>query len=103
MNHLVIFVASYAINSRWQVPLVGGAGWMVSSLVRRGGPVAAHMTWVMTLAVAIVMPAYPLWRLLAGLTRGHGIDYGRSSITFVAGVADASARGVTMLPGVIVL
>jgi TonB family protein len=103
MTHLVSFVASYAINSLWQVPLVGGAGWMVSGLVRRVGPAAAHVTWVMTLALAAVMPVYPLWRLLAGLTRGHGIEDGRSSITFVAGVADASARGVTMLPGVIVL
>jgi TonB family protein len=103
MSHLVSFVASYAINSLWQVPLVGGAGWVVSRLLRRVGPVAEHVTWVTTLALAVVMPAYPLWRLLPGLIRGHGMEYGRSSITFIAGAGDASDRAVTMLPGAVVL
>jgi TonB family protein len=103
MSHLVSFVASYAINSLWQVPLVGGAGWVVSRLLRRAGPAAEHAMWVTTLALAIVMPAYPLWRLLPGLVRGHGMEYGRSSITFVTGAGEASARGVTMLPGAVVL
>jgi TonB family protein len=103
MSHLVSFVASYAINSLWQVPLVGGAGWVVSRLLRRVGPAAEHAMWVTTLALAIVMPAYPLWRLLPGLVRGHGMEYGRSSITFVTGAGEASARGVTMLPGAVVL
>ena len=103
MSHLVSFVASYAVNSLWQVPLVGGAGWVVSRLLRRIGPAAEHATWVTTLALAVVMPAYPLWRLLPGLVRGHGMEYGRSSITFVTGAGEASARGVMMLPGVVVL
>jgi TonB family protein len=103
MSHLVSFVASYAINSLWQVPLVGGAGWVVSRLLRRVGPAAEHATWVTTLVLAVVMPAYPLWRLLPRLVRGHGMEYGRSSITFVAGAGDASARAVTMLPAPVVL
>ena len=103
MNHLVSLVASYAINSLWQVPLVGGAGWVVSRLLRRVGPAAEHVTWVTTLALAVVMPAYPLWRLLAGLIGGHGTEYGRSSITFVAAAGEPGARGVTMLPGSVIL
>jgi TonB family protein len=102
MSHLVSAVASYAINSLWQVPLVAGAGWAVSRLVRRVGPAAEHVTWVMTLALAVVMPAYPLWCWLVGLVGGHGVEYGRSSITFVAGSGDATARSVTTLPGVVV-
>jgi TonB family protein len=103
MSHLVSFVASYAINSLWQVPLVGGAGWVVSRLLQRVGPAVEHATWVTTLVLAVAMPAYPLWRLLPGLVRGHGMEYGRSSVTFVAGAGDASARAITMLPAAVVL
>lgn len=103
MSHLVSVVASYAINSLWQVPLVGGAGWVVSRLLRRVGPVAEHVTWVATLGLAVVMPAYPLWRWLIGLVGHRGMESGRASITFVGGAGDVGVKGVAMLPGAVVL
>ena len=103
MSHLVSAVASCAINSLWQVPLVAAAGWVVSRLLRRVGPAAEHVTWVATLGLAVVMPAYPLWRWLLGLMGGHGMENGRSSTIFVAGASEAGARGVAMLPGAVVL
>jgi bla regulator protein blaR1 len=103
MSHLVSFVASYAINSLWQVPLVAGAGWVASWLVKRVGPAAQHVTWVVTLALAVLMPVLPLWRLLPGLVRAHEIGDGRSSIALIGGAAGANGPGVTMLPGAFVL
>jgi TonB family protein len=103
MSHFVSFVASYAINSLWQVPLVGGAGWVASRLLKRVGAAAQHVTWVVTLALAVLMPVLPLWRVLFDLVHVHGMTSGRSLIAFVADQGgDASARGVTLLPGALV-
>jgi TonB family protein len=103
MNNLVCSVASFVANSVWEVPLIAGAGWLVSRWVKRLGPRVEHVVWVSTLALAVLTPALPLWRWLRGLLYGYaGID-GRSSITFFAAdsVKTKVSAGALLTPAVI--
>jgi predicted permease len=55
------FITSYFVNSVWEVALIGGAGWLVSRLLRTLGPQAEHIAWVSTLVLAVVTPALPVF------------------------------------------
>ncbi len=57
-------IASYLANSLWQVPLVAAAGWAVSRLLKKLGPQIEHVTWVLTLILAVLTPALPILRNL---------------------------------------
>ncbi len=104
MNSIPSAVASYIINSVWEVPLVAGAGWLVSRMLRKLGPQAEHVIWVSTLALAVLTPALPLLRwLLAFLYIPHKIIE-HPSIAFVAAQSGPNPeRGVYVLPAVLVL
>lgn len=62
MSSVVCSTASYLINSIWEVPLIGGAGWIVSRFLKRLGPGAQHVTWVATFTLAILAPTPSLCR-----------------------------------------
>jgi beta-lactamase regulating signal transducer with metallopeptidase domain len=64
MNSLVQLVASYFLNSLWEVAVVGGVGWVVSHLLKRLGPRIHHLWWVATLGAAVIIPALPLVGLI---------------------------------------
>ncbi len=68
MNSLSGLVASYLVNSLWEVALIAGAGWMTSRAVRRLGPAAEHAYWVFSLIVALLTPMFSIvGSLIAGL------------------------------------
>ena len=76
MHSIMVFVASYAINSAWQVPLAAAAGWVASLLLARIGPRAQHRAWVASFALAVLLPACsllprPAIGLAAGAHSGH--------------------------------
>jgi TonB family protein len=48
---------TYALNVLWQVPLIAGAGWLLSRLCRAVHPRVLHGIRVATLLLAVVMPA----------------------------------------------
>jgi TonB family protein len=84
MNSISGFVISYLINSIWEVAVIGGAGWLVSRLLKKIGPHAEHIAWVSTLMLAILAPALPLFRWLFNLLSIPHAAGWHSSITFVA-------------------
>jgi beta-lactamase regulating signal transducer with metallopeptidase domain len=56
MSSFFSFLALYAVNALWQIPLVTAAGWMVCQLIRRLGPLAQHRVWLITLVTCIGLP-----------------------------------------------
>ena len=56
MSNLACLVTSYLINSLWEVAAIGGTGWLVSRWLKRLGPQVQHVTWLVTLALAVVAP-----------------------------------------------
>jgi TonB family protein len=104
MSSLPVFMASYVVNSIWEVALIAVAGWIVSRLLKRLGPQAEHLTWVSTLALAILMPALPFFRWLMAFLRVPDKGIGASSITLVAAQGDAAhVGGIYVLPAILVL
>jgi TonB family protein len=72
------------VNSAWEIPLVGGAGWLVSRALRRLGPRTEHVVWVSSLMLATVTPILPLLRWLMEFLRVPGGGDGRLSVAFTA-------------------
>lgn len=71
MNSVLCLVTAYMMNALWQVVLIAGAGGLVARLLQRVGPRAQHIAWVTTLVLAILTPARPVFRTLAGLVSSH--------------------------------
>jgi TonB family protein len=104
MNSLVCSVASYVVNSLWQVPLVGGAGWVASRLLKKLGPQAQHVAWVATLALSVLAPAFPFCRALLSFSYLPNASAGQSAVAFVATQNSApSATGLLILPHALIL
>jgi len=98
MNNLVCSVASYVVNSLWEVCLIGGAGWLASRWLNRLGSRVEHVVWVSTLALAVLTPALPLWRWLSGLLSSYAGLNEHVSVAFVAAESvETNVRSVTLL------
>jgi hypothetical protein len=90
-------IASYLANSLWQIPLVAAAGWAVSRLLKKLGPQIEHVTWVLTLILAVLTPALPILRnLLHVWTRDNSRTL--SSITIAAQTSNQHASSAMKLP-----
>jgi TonB family protein len=75
MSSTVSLVVSYVLNAAWQIPLLAGAGWLASRLLRRWGPQAQHVTWVATLFLSVLAPGLFILRSIL-----RSIDlFGRSA------------------------
>jgi TonB family protein len=98
MNSFVCGVASYVVNAVWEVASIGGAGWVVSRLVKRTGPRTEHVVWVATLMLAIATPALPLWRWLLNAVSMSAAGKGQISIVLMAAEgARTDAANVALL------
>jgi TonB family protein len=93
MRSALSFIVSYLINSVWEVALVAAAGWLVSRFLKRLGPQAEHITWVSTLALAIITPVLPFLHWLSAFLYVPGKPSEYSLIT------DVSAQNVGMNSG----
>lgn len=51
------WLLSYLVNSLWQVPLLGGGGWLLARVLRRVGAAAEHRVWVSVLLGQALLPA----------------------------------------------
>jgi TonB family protein len=102
MNNLVCSIASYLVNSVWEIALVGGAGWAASRLLKRLGPKVEHVSWVATLALAVATPALPLWRWLVNRISASTGMRERLSIAFVAVEGGRSNAANALLPPVVI-
>jgi bla regulator protein blaR1 len=100
MHNLPSFIASYLVNSLWEVVFVAGAGWLACRLLNRLGPQAEHIGWISTLFAALIAPALPLVRWLPRLfpalpAAAHGL-----SVTLTYDAPDvALPKGILVLPG----
>jgi beta-lactamase regulating signal transducer with metallopeptidase domain len=103
MSSLVCWIASYLINSLWEVCVIGGAGWLASRWLKRLGPGVEHVVWVSTLVLAVVTPALPLWRWLSGFVSAFVAVHPHSSFVLItAGSVNANVKGIPRLsPGII--
>jgi TonB family protein len=99
MNSLLCAVASYAVNSLWQAPLIAGGGWVMSRSMRKMGARTQHGMWVLTLWLMVLVPAMPLLLHAVPGFRVDGVGRGGASIA-VAAAQDAavSVKGVAVLP-----
>jgi beta-lactamase regulating signal transducer with metallopeptidase domain len=105
MNNVACFVTSYLVNSVWEVAAIGGAGWVVSRLLKWFGPRVQHVIWVATLALSIAAPMVPLCRSLLGSLDSSSVVSDAASTVAVATPSFQRARSNSILlpPGVIQL
>lgn len=64
MSNLIQLIASFFVNSVWEVTAIAAAGWVVTRLFSRLGPRLHHVLWVTTLGLAVITPVVPLAGLL---------------------------------------
>ncbi len=103
MSNFMCSVASYFVNSVWEIPLIAGAGWLVSRALKRLGPRMEHVVWVSTLMLAVLAPALPLWFwFLRNFHLSVGSGRGQSSIALIAGDAVRLSSGSVMLPAAVI-
>ena len=92
-NSLLCSLTTYVLNAVWEVSLIGGTGWFVHGLLKRVGPRAQHLTWVTTLALAVLTPALPFIGLLAGVISV------RSGVTVLPSAKAVGAATIPALSG----
>jgi beta-lactamase regulating signal transducer with metallopeptidase domain len=104
MSSVAGVLISCLVNSVWEIPLVGGAGWLVGRVLRRLGPRAEHGVCVSTLALAILTPALPLFRWLMELFRdSRGGHEPLSIASMAAQIGGPNTAGVFVIPATFVL
>jgi TonB family protein len=104
MSSVAGVLTSWLVNSVWEIPLVGGAGWLVGRGLRRLGPRTEHVVWVSTLALAILTPALPLLRSVMRLIRvSHGGHEPLSVVLTAAQSGGPNTAGVFVIPAAFVL
>ncbi len=103
MNSFVCAIASYAVNSVWEVPLIAAAGWAASRVLKRLGPATEHVVWVSTLVLAVLTPVLPLWRWISELLYGMTGLREHFAVTLIAGngAAAGAANAAFLSPQVI--
>jgi bla regulator protein blaR1 len=103
MTNSVCWVASYLINTVWEVPLIAAAGWAASRVLKRLGPAVEHVVWVSTLVLAVLTPALPVWRWFSGLVYGMTGLREHFAVTLVTGngAAASAANAAVLSPQVI--
>lgn len=98
MNSLSALV-SYLVNSVWQVAMIAGFGWIASRFLRRFGPQAEHVAWVVTLVAAVFTPAAPLIQTLSSVLLRSSSAGGPLSIALAAEPeAGSQTHGSYQLP-----
>ena len=103
MSNFMCSVASYFVNSVWEIPLIAGASWVASRALRRLGPRVEHVVWVSTLMLAVIAPALPLWLwFFRNFRLSVGSAHGRSSIAVIAGDAVRLSSGSVTLPTAVI-
>ena len=55
-----ILLTSYVINASWQIALIVVSGSLLARLLRRFSPQAEHILCILTLVLAVLLPAMPL-------------------------------------------
>jgi TonB family protein len=72
------FLLTYVVNAAWQATVIAAVGLLAAQLLKRLGPRAEHLVWVLSLAIAVILPAMPVVRSLLGFferrqaVAGHG-------------------------------
>jgi TonB family protein len=84
------------VNAIWEIPLIAGAGWTASRMLRRWGPQAQHAAWVATFLLGIVTPALPFWGALFS-ARFAGGDAANVSVAVGAVSRACAVQGGAML------
>lgn len=104
MNSVAGVLISCLVNSAWEIPLVGGAGWLGSRAVGRLGPRTEHIVWVSTLALAILTPGTPFLRWIVRLLRNSRGGHEALSIVLIAAQSRGpKTAGVFVLPAMFVM
>ena len=84
MHDAADMIASYLVNAAWEGIAIGLAGWIATFLLRRLGSRVQHVVWVMTLLLAVVIPALPFFRLMPEAGSFAGVAPQPASVLFTA-------------------
>jgi TonB family protein len=104
MSSLVCSIVSYVVNATWEIPFIAATGWAVSRIQKRLGPQAQHVTWVVTLCMAVLTPALPLYRTILDFLFLPNAIAGRTSIAIATlQSSGANARGMAILPSAVIV
>ena len=90
---------AYALNALWQVPLLTGAGRFISRLCRQAHPRGLHLVSVVTLLLAVLVPALGISRGVI-LATAHA---GSAAARVLAGNADSMPQRKLFEHGTLVL
>jgi TonB family protein len=103
-SSLIFSIVSYVVNSSWEIPLIAATAWAVIRLQKRIGPRVQHIIWVVTLALAILTPAWPLCRkIIAYFSFPHPVGGHTSIALATAQSVGDNAKQVLILPAVVIL
>ncbi len=97
-------VLAYAINSLWQVPLVGVVGWAVARMLHAFGPGVKHRVWVATLLLQAVFPACAApaglaWLMQANVMAGSVVN--RFPPIYPPDAKQAKVQGAVVMKAII--
>ena len=98
MSAVESWVLAYLVNSLWQIPLIGLAGWIAARVIRPAGPAAEHRVWTAALLLQVAVPILstfswqPLWARLATMFPAESAGSAGVRVFFGPGIAVDTAR-----------
>jgi TonB family protein len=105
MSQLQLWIASYFLNSLWQIPLLFTAGWLVARTLRPAGPAMEHRLWVGILFLQSLLPACSLlpWQWLRSIQWGSGQDGHATNPQVAIALGPGSISRGLHLPGTVMV
>lgn len=100
LSATVAWIAGYAVNSAWQVPVVLVIGLTAARLARPVGPASVYRVWIGALLAAVALPAvstsgWDVWGVAAAgwawLRGAESVGGGSVRVALAAGSADSAA------------
>jgi TonB family protein len=88
---LAQYIAQYAVNSLWQLPLLLAAALAASKIARRLGPKTENRLWLATLFLCVLVP-------LGGLKSNRGTDISLRIAPAVAQLSPSPANPALRIP-----
>jgi TonB family protein len=104
MSSIPSAIASFLVNSVWEIPPIAVAGYAMARLLKKLGPEAEHFVWVSTLAVAVAAPSLPLLRQMSVSLFALGTSSEHTPVALLAAQGgELKTNGALTLPTALIL